>query len=64
MPRHGWSEHNDVARAISSATLCPLLPQPDPRPGDLRVMKLPGGHHFDGDYRRLASLILGQLAAP
>jgi type IV secretory pathway VirJ component len=28
-----------------------------------RVVELPGGHHFDGDYGRLATLILDQVAA-
>jgi len=37
-------------------TLCPNLP-----PGVVERVKLPGGHHFDGDYRRLVALILGRL---
>jgi type IV secretory pathway VirJ component len=38
----------------SDDTLCPQL---DPR--HARAIALPGGHHFDGDYARLAALILG-----
>jgi type IV secretory pathway VirJ component len=34
-------------------SLCPKL---DPR--KVKVVKLPGGHHFDGDYVRLAREIL------
>jgi type IV secretory pathway VirJ component len=34
-------------------SLCPRLD-----PGKIRVVKLPGGHHFDGDYERLAREIL------
>jgi type IV secretory pathway VirJ component len=36
-------------------TLCPTLPA-----NAARVLKLPGGHHFDGDYDELAELILQQ----
>jgi type IV secretory pathway VirJ component len=34
-------------------SLCPKLD-----PGKVRIVKLPGGHHFDGDYARLAREIL------
>jgi type IV secretory pathway VirJ component len=34
-------------------TLCPKLD-----PAKIKVVKLPGGHHFDGDYARLAREIL------
>jgi type IV secretory pathway VirJ component len=40
------------------ASLCPLI---DGRPEVTRVV-LPGGHHFDRDYAKLAGLVLG--AAP
>jgi type IV secretory pathway VirJ component len=30
-------------------------------PSHARVLELPGGHHFDGDYGRVASLILDQV---
>ncbi len=35
------------------ASLCPTL-----APAHARLLTLPGGHHFDGDYARLAGLIL------
>lgn len=35
-------------------SLCPKL---DPK--KIRVIKLPGGHHFDGNYENLADLIVG-----
>ena len=37
-------------------TVCPNLPA-----NSARIIKLPGGHHFDGDYDELAELILQQL---
>ena len=37
-------------------SLCAL---PAARP--LQVLKLPGGHHFDGDYAKLAARILEEL---
>jgi type IV secretory pathway VirJ component len=37
-------------------TLCPNLPA-----NHAHVIKLPGGHHFDGDYDELAELILQQV---
>jgi len=37
-------------------TLCPDLP-----PGLADVVELGGGHHFDGDYRRLARLVLDHV---
>ena len=30
-------------------------------PSHARILELPGGHHFDGDYGRVASLILDQV---
>lgn len=59
----------DLARLPPSRTLCvygeddadaicPELPT-----GAARVIKLPGDHHFDGDYTRLAAIIL-QAAKP
>ncbi len=44
--------------ADETDTICPSL---DPRA--FKVVKLPGGHHFGGDYARLASVIL-QAARP
>jgi len=38
--------------------LCPGLP-----PGGIRVLPLPGDHHFDGDHERLAREILAAAAA-
>ncbi|MFD0388267.1 AcvB/VirJ family lysyl-phosphatidylglycerol hydrolase [Tistrella bauzanensis] len=33
-----------------------------PRIGDrATVLGIPGGHHFDGDYDRLADLVLAQM---
>jgi type IV secretory pathway VirJ component len=40
-------------------SLCPKL-----SPGRTRVVKLPGGHHFDGNYRRLAKIILDAAQQP
>jgi type IV secretory pathway VirJ component len=40
-------------------TLCPKL---DPQ--KVHVVKLPGGHHFGGDYQRLAREILGTAKLP
>ena len=34
---------------------------PDAASGTLRAVSLPGGHHFGGDYDRVAALILEQL---
>jgi type IV secretory pathway VirJ component len=34
---------------------------PDAASGMLRAVSLPGGHHFGGDYDRVAALILEQL---
>ena len=59
----------EVARLPAAATLClygekdgdalcPRLPQ-----GQVRVLALPGDHHFKGDYARVAQAILQQLAA-
>lgn len=42
-----------VYGADEDDSLCPTL-----APARARVIKLPGGHHFDGDYERLAKLIL------
>ncbi|WP_269790658.1 AcvB/VirJ family lysyl-phosphatidylglycerol hydrolase [Stenotrophomonas sp. Iso1] len=39
--------------------LCPQLPA-----GSAQVVKLPGDHHFQGDYAALARVILQQLKAP
>lgn len=39
-------------------SLCPKL-----APAHARVLALPGGHHFDGDYARLAKAILGEDTA-
>lgn len=54
----------DLARLPHSRTLCIYGEDdadaicPDLKPGMARVIKLPGDHHFDGDYARLAALIL------
>lgn len=40
-------------------TLCPKL-----NPQKVKVVKLPGGHHFGGDYQRLAREILGTASLP
>ena len=42
--------------ADETDSLCPALG------GSVRASKLPGGHHFDGDYDRLADEILGAPA--
>ena len=34
---------------------------PDATSATLRAVSLPGGHHFGGDYDRVAALILEQL---
>jgi type IV secretory pathway VirJ component len=34
---------------------------PDAASATLRAVNLPGGHHFGGDYDRVAELILEQL---
>ena len=39
-------------------SLCPKLIS-----GRIRVMKLPGGHHFDGNYGRLAKILLDAARA-
>ncbi|WP_449466340.1 virulence factor family protein [Stenotrophomonas humi] len=39
--------------------LCPQLP-----PGSAQIVKLPGDHHFEGDYAALARVILQQLKEP
>ena len=36
-------------------SLCPLLPEP------ATIVARPGGHHFDGNYRAIAEIILGRL---
>ncbi|MES2885372.1 MAG: AcvB/VirJ family lysyl-phosphatidylglycerol hydrolase [Pseudomonadota bacterium] len=41
-------------------SICPRLVVGD----HVRVVKMPGGHHFDGDYEKLATTILGALPAP
>jgi type IV secretory pathway VirJ component len=40
-------------------TNCPGL---DPK--QVQLVKLPGGHHFDGDYAKLARIILEGARAP
>ncbi|TAJ51242.1 MAG: virulence factor family protein [Nevskiaceae bacterium] len=40
-------------------SICPQL-----QGSNALVAKLPGGHHFDGDYDKLAATILGALPAP
>ncbi|MEQ1887893.1 MAG: AcvB/VirJ family lysyl-phosphatidylglycerol hydrolase [Alphaproteobacteria bacterium] len=40
-------------------SLCPGIPA-----GHVRSLSLPGGHHFDGDYDRLAELILAWSRKP
>jgi type IV secretory pathway VirJ component len=40
-------------------SLCPRIP-----PGHVRAQPLPGGHHFDGAYDKLAELILQRAAKP
>lgn len=44
-----------LAGAGDKDSLCSDLPA---RFGDVRSIRLAGGHHFDGDYRKLAKLIL------
>jgi type IV secretory pathway VirJ component len=39
-----------------SGTLCPRLDRER-----FKVIELPGGHHFEGDYARLAATLLGRL---
>ena len=38
-----------------SGTLCPRLDRER-----FKVIELPGGHHFEGDYARLAATLLAQ----
>jgi type IV secretory pathway VirJ component len=40
-------------------SLCPRIP-----PGHVHAQSLPGGHHFDGAYDKLAELILQRAANP
>lgn len=46
-----------VYGAEEEDSLCPTLAR-----ARARVIRLPGGHHFDGDYDRLATSILDQVA--
>ncbi len=39
-----------------SDSLCPTVVQPE-----FEVHALPGGHHFGGDYAKLAALVVGGL---
>jgi type IV secretory pathway VirJ component len=48
-----------VHGADEPASLCPRLP-----PGLASVVALPGGHHFDRDYARLAQLVLESASPP
>ena len=34
-----------------------------PQPAGVRVLSLPGGHHYDGDYTALGALIVNNLPA-
>ncbi|MGH8054104.1 MAG: virulence factor family protein [Stenotrophomonas sp.] len=45
--------------ADDDGALCPQLPA-----GGAQVVKLPGDHHFEGDYAALARVILQQLKEP
>ncbi|MET0280835.1 MAG: AcvB/VirJ family lysyl-phosphatidylglycerol hydrolase, partial [Steroidobacteraceae bacterium] len=45
--------------ADERGSLCPRLPATS-----ATVHRLPGGHHFDGEYEQLAELILARLNAP
>jgi type IV secretory pathway VirJ component len=45
-----------VYGANDTDSLCPT-----PAAKSLQIMKLGGGHHFDGDYRKLASLLLSHM---
>jgi type IV secretory pathway VirJ component len=38
------------------SSLCPTLRQPN-----LKVISLKGGHHFDGDYKKIADIILQEV---
>ncbi|MGH8027719.1 MAG: virulence factor family protein [Pseudoxanthomonas sp.] len=40
-------------------SLCPKIP-----PGHVHAQSLPGGHHFDGAYDKLAELIVQRIAKP
>jgi type IV secretory pathway VirJ component len=40
-------------------SLCPDIP-----PGHVHAQSLPGGHHFDGAYDKLAELIVQRIAEP
>ena len=40
-------------------SLCPDIP-----PGHVHAQSLPGGHHFDGAYDKLAELVLQRIAKP
>jgi len=58
-------------RKLSSATTLCLYGDgdadsicPDIHPAHVQVMKLPGGHHFNGNYQQLAELILHAVGAP
>lgn len=41
-------------------SICPRLPAAS----NLSAVKMSGGHHFDGDYAKLAAVILGALPTP
>ena len=41
-------------------SICPKLPSG----GNVRTVKMPGGHHFDGGYEQLATVIMSALPTP
>jgi type IV secretory pathway VirJ component len=55
----GWTRGLCVYGEDEADSLCPALAALG-----VRVYKLPGDHHFDADYPRVAALILESLATP
>lgn len=45
--------------AAEADALCPTLPK-----NHVQILKLSGGHHFDGDYQHLATLLIERVTVP
>jgi type IV secretory pathway VirJ component len=65
--REGLPVRPEIEKLSASEVLCIYGTDDDEStcskidPAHARVLELPGGHHFDGDYGRVASLILDQV---
>jgi type IV secretory pathway VirJ component len=65
--REGLPVRPEIDKLSASEVLCIYGTDDDESscstidPAHARVLELPGGHHFDGDYGRVASLILDQV---